>query len=217
MDDTVLIPASIDIETTGLDPDYHEIVQVSVVTFDKHYKPLEAFTEYIKPDHPERMTREALEINKIDPKTITEDKSKDAIKNKLISWIEDQNCDIKVKLAPLGHNYSVFDLIFLKKWLQGDYNKNFDYHIIDTYQIANILRDAGIIDVESCSLASLCSYLKIENPGKHNAYYDALYALEVYQRLIKKFNMANLIKRALVRDMSKLLTEGHKLLWNWKL
>ena len=59
------ILAALDIETTGLLDAYHDIVQVAVVPLDNNLDPIDINPFYmdIKPDHPERATPKAMQVN----------------------------------------------------------------------------------------------------------------------------------------------------------
>ena len=185
MDDFIKIPATIDIETTGLTPGYNEILQLGIVTYNEKYNPLSRFVMNIRPDNKEGIVKAALDVNKIDVDNISEIHTKEEVKKQLIKWITSLSSEGPVKIVPLGHNYASFDSHFMKVWLQNDYETYFDYHVKDTYQMALVLRDLGIIKVDSCSLTSLCKYFKIAVP-EHNAIGDALCALAVYKEFKKR-------------------------------
>jgi DNA polymerase III alpha subunit (gram-positive type) len=187
---TIFLPASIDVETTGLNPLYHEIIQVAVLLYDPSYRLVSHFVEFIRPDHPRRLLKKAMEVNKIDLKSIPPYSTQKSIKKSLLGWIRGQNPGKITKIAPLGHNYATFDMPFLKSWLKSNYDNYFDYHVTDTCQIAIILKDAGIIRVKSCTLTNLCEYFHII-PPEHDAKGDALCTLEVYKRLIGKLKELN--------------------------
>lgn len=55
--------AFIDVETTGLIPGYHEMVDVGIVMADLEGKKIDTFFRRIMPEHPGRASNEALECN----------------------------------------------------------------------------------------------------------------------------------------------------------
>lgn len=61
--------AHIDVETTGLDPAYHEIVDIGVVYTDLDGNELQRWHRRVMPEHPERTEEAAARINGFDPKT----------------------------------------------------------------------------------------------------------------------------------------------------
>lgn len=59
--------AFIDVETTGLLPGYHEMIDIGIVMTDLEGIILDSLFLRIKPDHPERLSDKAYEINSFDP------------------------------------------------------------------------------------------------------------------------------------------------------
>lgn len=55
--------AFVDVETTGLKPGYHEMVDIGIVMTDLEGEKLGSFFRRIMPDHPERAEQEALDCN----------------------------------------------------------------------------------------------------------------------------------------------------------
>src|SRR5258708_37565854 len=63
------LPISItDLETTGLRPDVHEIVEIGLLVIDQtSFEILDTFDVKVRPEHPERATKGALETNGYNP------------------------------------------------------------------------------------------------------------------------------------------------------
>ena len=183
--------AFIDIETTGLNPDKHEIIEIGCVLVkqerDKEGLPqaqsrgafsfeiIEEFELKVKPERIEDAEPEALRINKYDPGAwifaytleeamkILSDKTKDSIM--------------------VAHNIA-FDFSFINKAFQttGVENK-MHYHKLDTLSMA-FAKLHNKDDVDRFSLASLGKYFGIENKQAHTALSDARAAFEVYKKLM---------------------------------
>jgi len=56
----------VDLETTGLVPGWHEMIDVGLVLTDLSGVPLDSLYLKIQPEHPERLSRRALELNGFD-------------------------------------------------------------------------------------------------------------------------------------------------------
>jgi len=59
--------AHIDVETTGLLPGYHEMIDIGVVMTNLNGDILDSLFLRIKPQHPERLAQKAFEVNAFDP------------------------------------------------------------------------------------------------------------------------------------------------------
>ena len=190
----------IDTETTGLDANFHEIVQICIIALDSNFNPMKGITPFymnIKPNFPERIDPKAIEINKMDMATIINsgfdsDKAIDLLE----IWIKKLNIKGNKygganKIMPLGQNYQ-FDKAFIQKWLGVDqYNTWFDYHYRDTMCAALYMNDrAGMraekIPFPKVNLQYLATTLNVTEQGRaHDALSDCLTTAEVYKRLLK--------------------------------
>lgn len=147
----------VDVETTGLDPEENEIVQLSAVRF-KAFQPVDCFTTYIKPR--KGLRKEAVAIN-----GITEDMVKDApyieeIINGFREYIGD-------RLPLVGHNLK-FDLGFL--CASGCVPLGAKRQYFDTLKLSRILcrEDSYKLDRLDKSL------LQIDREDAHDSLSDAL-------------------------------------------
>ncbi len=188
----------IDTETTGLDPNWHEIVQLCILPLDSNFdtrKDVPPFYLNFKPDTPDHADPEALRINglklaELAISGIDKEKARDL----LIDWVKKLKLPSTTygtmkKIIPLGQNYS-FDLSFIKAWLGVDeYNDIFDYHYRDTMVAALYLNDrAGMhaekVPYSKVSLRYLASTMKIPYDRGHDALGDCLITAQVYKRLV---------------------------------
>jgi len=60
--------AHIDVETTGLLPGYHEMIDIGIVMTDIDGNILDSLFLRIQPQYPERLAQKAYEVNAFDPK-----------------------------------------------------------------------------------------------------------------------------------------------------
>jgi DNA polymerase III epsilon subunit-like protein len=191
---------AMDIETTGLDPFWHEAVQICILPLDSNIqirKDLSPFYINLKPDYPERATKEALRKNKLDLVNLI-DTGFDRIAaiDMLDDWIKKLNLPVTKygnpkQIIPLGQNYT-FDQIFIIKWLgQELYNQYFHYYYRDTMISANWLNDCAAFHAETVPFSKtglqwLCNKLNIKSERTHDALSDCISCAAVYKQLISK-------------------------------
>lgn len=170
----------IDTETTGLDPDKHEIIELGAIIaeYDPETKKLiekEIIDLKIKPEHIETAEAVALRINGYN----------DA------DWIF--AVDLKSAMQKLqksseggimiAHNMA-FDYLFLEHAFRktGIENK-MHYHKIDTISVA-FAKLGGVDDIGKYSMYALCDRFGIKNQKAHSAYSDTRALFELFQKLM---------------------------------
>jgi len=159
---------SLDIETTGLDPNRHQILSIGACTLDGG---IQFYREVI---HEEvTLTMGAMRVNKLVPWEFQKGDSWHNIQRDLIETFKIVDGD---KL--LGWNVGSFDRIFLKKIWEGLFP--FHYRSVDLNSICEFLgKDAkGFKKLGMDKLGHIGLNL-------HHALYDALLAAKVYE-LLKK-------------------------------
>jgi len=168
--------AFIDLETTGLDRERHEILEVAVIRVDaKELHPLDEVECRVRPARIAEADPTALELAGYSPQ----------------GWADAASlAEAMVGIAPLlegtilaGHNVS-FDRGFLESaWRTvGGRPEGMDYHLLDTATLAWPLWSAGAID--RLSLDEVCDCLGITREPAHRAMTDARCCLEVARRLL---------------------------------
>jgi DNA polymerase III epsilon subunit-like protein len=188
---------AIDTETTGTNPNWHEIVQVAVVPLKSdltvNTKILPFYME-IAPDHPERTEPRALDANKLDVyKLMAEAMDSTRVADLFEEWFTKLNLAFRKGIIPLAHNWP-FDAAFLRNWLGNDNFNHYFYSYRDTMSVMNHLNDIADINNETWpfpkqSLGSLCNRLTVENKNEHDALGDAVATAECYRRLIYKYKI----------------------------
>lgn len=127
---------AVDIETTGLDPRIHEIIDLAIIPLDMNWGPDERYSPFnqrIRAEHPESAQEKALEKHGLD---INQGASQKKARDNFISWLGENNITGRIQI--LGHNAG-FDLNFLKAWT-GNIGSFFHYLPIDTLQIAQAVQ-----------------------------------------------------------------------------
>lgn len=168
--------AFIDVETTGLDPDYHEIIEVAVARLDPRTLEIRAELDAkVRPGRPERAEPEALRLNGYTA----------------LRWADARAAgEVLQRLTPIlngcilaGHNVP-FDRAFLLAAYRRASKTlpDLDYHVVDTASLAWPLVVAGLVD--SLRLRVVCEHLGISNQGEHSSATDVRRTIEVYRRLM---------------------------------
>jgi len=170
----------IDTETTGLNPDNHEIIELGAIVaeYDPETKMLvekEIIDLKIKPEHIETAEAIALRINGYNE----------------ADWIF--AVDLKSAMQKLqkvseggimiAHNMA-FDYLFLEHAFRktGVENK-MHYHKIDTISVA-FAKLGGVDDIGKYSMYALCDRFGIKNQKAHSAYSDTRALFELFQKLM---------------------------------
>jgi|GEM_PF-3024773 len=175
---------AIDVETSGLIPGRHEILQLGLYTEKAE------FLLQVKALHPEWADPESLKINGLNPEQGVH--PSEAVKM-LDHWWETNFGDLTgFKLEPLGHNAGSFDMPMVRALLLGElgpdlgfkaYDRWFSYRIRDTAVLALALQDAGRITTGP-SLDKLVARFGLRRSSIHNALEDARLEYAVYKKLV---------------------------------
>ncbi len=169
----------IDLETTGVDMDKHEITEIACLVVDpKTLKIKKRFERKVKPEHLETADPAALKLTGFSEKVW----QKEARPIKKV--LEELN-----KLAPggmfIGWNIS-FDRPFLEKLVRGKgMMLNFDYHWLD---VLSLVYEEFFSDKKPkrLKLTAACEVLGIPRGKKHTAMADTKATFEVYKALTKR-------------------------------
>lgn len=195
------ILCAVDIETTGRVPGYHEIVQIAIQPLDNDFKPLEGvkpFYHCIRPIHPERAERAAMEISGLKLEDLALAPDQFQVADWLREWVRDLKLPFQRAIVPLAHNWA-YEKGFLTDWLGIDgVEELFFSHPRDTMLAAIFINDFAVASGEKppfawVNLSYLCKCLNIQHNNAHDALADALSAAEVYRRLIRGFGTRSLL------------------------
>ena len=137
--------ASIDLETTGTQPGYHEIIQIAIVPLNSDIRPLQelpVFYQNIKPKFPKRASKAATAKHGITIEDLVlEAPESEKVEDMLVEWFERLELPFGKVLVPLAHNWA-FECSFLKAWLGVDMvDKVFHSHARDGMLTAIHLND----------------------------------------------------------------------------
>lgn len=193
---------AIDIETSGLDPCFHEILQIAILPLTSGLEPRQDVVPFymnFKPDYPERVDAKAMKINKLElTRLMREGIDKESAKDLLFEWIDrlklpqNRSGYNRCKIIPLGHNYGAFDRGFITQWLGLDlYEEQFHYHHRDTMILLAYLNDKSAMHAEKVrfsqiNLTALCNKMNVKRERSHDALQDCLATAECYRKLVSE-------------------------------
>lgn len=169
--------AIVDIETSGLDPARHEILEIGMVLFDsRSFAILDTLDLRVKPEHPETGDAKAFAVNGYNAE----------------EW--DGCMDLRLALTLFkarteDATFCAHNMIFDWSFLSAASEKtgvalNFDYHKLDLLSIA--WAKIPHVKVQSWSLKTICAYLGVPpEPKLHRGLQGAMKEYECYKALMK--------------------------------
>lgn len=176
----------LDIETTGLDPGTHEIIEIAVVLTDFSLSERKRLESKVLPAHIETASAEALKINGYDAEIWA------AKGRPLASVIGDiaKMIPYKERAIPAGHNIVGFDLPFLRAAFKatGKFCP-LSYWALDTYPLAvSYMVQSGLDEdaLPNLKLTTLSDHFGVKHDGAHTALADAIANIEVYRRMVEQ-------------------------------
>ena len=168
--------AVIDIETSGLDPNVHEILEFAGKLVDQ--KTLEVVYEIsfrVRPLHIETAHPKALEVNGYTPEKWANAIDPEEAIHRIVNL-----CSGAIIL---GHNPR-FDISFIEAAIKTyRVEKRIDYHMVDTVTLA--VEHLVPLGLDSVSLVNVCKFLGIPNDNAHTAMGDVDRCLQVYRKLAR--------------------------------
>lgn len=187
---------AIDVETTGTNPQLHDIWQIAILPLDASIRPLKTVMPFyldMQLKHPENVDPKALQISRANL-TDLQLRAVDPWKgvDLFIEWFERLRLPEKKKIAPLASNW-LFDRDFLVEWLGIEsFNYYFHFHYRDTQASALFMNDRADRHMErvphpKVGLSYLSNLYSIKNLKAHDALQDCLTTAEVYSRMVSAY------------------------------
>jgi len=176
-----------DLETTGLNPEKHAIIQLAHI-IDIDGEIVEEGEFLIRPYEKDLIDDKALKVNKRTREEIAGFEDPNVafwqLENKLSEYID---CyDRSDKFYPAGYNIEGFDIPFLQEYFrkaeQPYYGSYFNYKPIDPMRILFWLNWMGKIDLPNIKLETVCNHYGIDIDA-HDAVSDTRAARELILRM----------------------------------
>ena len=187
---------SVDLETTGRRPSYHEIIQIACVPLGPDLKPAQGScpsTPRSSPTSPNGRSKQAQFKHNIPmEQLLLHAPSQDKVKDLFVEWFERLDLPFKKSLVPMAHNWA-FESSWLKEWMGVTLFDDIWYsHARDGMLLAIAINDKAAFRGETIpfnrvGLASLCNKFNIVNANAHDALSDALAEAEVYRALLQLY------------------------------
>jgi DNA polymerase III epsilon subunit-like protein len=186
---------AIDTETTGTNPEIHEIIQIACIPLGFDLKPSEKhmpFEMHIRPDFPDDIDPDALKVSR---KTMVEVMNRGVASHTaaslLVEWFEGLKLPNDKRLVPLAKNW-YFDVAFMVKWLgPKNYHYIFDGRVRDLQTAALFMNDRADFKAEKvpfpkADLGSIAGRVGVdyERLDLHDALQDARITAEAYRKLL---------------------------------
>jgi DNA polymerase-3 subunit epsilon len=170
----------IDVETTGVVPQMHEIIEIAAVRLWQNLDVADYWTSKVIPIHPERIEPSAVAINGYTPQEWEDSPRLDDVLSILETFVAGRRIG--------GHNVS-FDLDFLRFWCHPcpPEIKSL-YAPLDTATLAYPLYRLGILP--DLHLATLAAHYCVENVAPHRALGDALCTAGVLAAHLRQWDEA---------------------------
>lgn len=184
-----------DCETTGLDPEYHEIIQVCFLPLDSRLNPHpdhKIFEMFIRPEHPERADV------KIPSKAALTEALKTGFPAHVVfelfeHWFSSLNLPEERRIVPLAYNWA-FENVFYRAWMGADaVNQYFDSRARDLFLVIQWLNDRADWDGEeypfqkqNMKLRTVAKKLgvPVEDHRLHDAVYDCYITTQAYKKTL---------------------------------
>lgn len=191
----------LDLETTGLDPNYNEIIQIGAILLDEKMRELGEFDRLVKPSFPMRGINKGYNTylrSEISVEELRKQEPIESVIEDLQTWLLSKGVNLSKpgEIALLGQNIK-FDYSFLEK----AYEKcslffPFDYHAIDVSSIYTsiFLANEDVLP-EKVTLHCITSDFNIENIQAHNALADARATLEVFKLMTAAIKEITSVKK----------------------
>ena len=166
------IKCFVDIETTGLNSEVHEIIEICIIRCVEGFAPL-VWVEKLHPQRLEHADPVALEINRFSIKEWYEAKEQEEAAEMI--------CEMTKGATLIGHNIK-FDEEFISELLhRHELKPLYKRRLIDTITLAH----EHIPHIGSLSLDNIREYYNWDLEGAHRAKRDALDCMRLYYRLCR--------------------------------
>jgi DNA polymerase-3 subunit epsilon len=193
-----------DVETTGLEVGYHEIIQLGACLYDERWNQISTFLTNIYPEHKDRFSIPASRIHELSIYDLDEAPQLHDALDSFEQWIlkntgggRQAGRNTLKNVMICGQSVTT-DINFLKTaYSQIHLSWEFSYRVLDLFVLSNyffmILRANNISTPKSLGLGAVAEYFGFERETEvHNALEDAVLTakcLKIIMRNGKKFQV----------------------------
>ena len=175
----------IDVESTGLEPGYHEIIQLGACLFDENWNELGTFLTNVYPIHEDRFSIPAMGIHQLSLYDLKDAPMIYDVIPKFESWIlrtlkkPETARGVLRELTLCGQSVT-FDINFLHfAYREAKYEWPFSSRVLDLHILAfyyfTILKNNNMPTPKSLSLDGIAEYFGLKRKSEgHNALEDSL-------------------------------------------
>lgn len=158
-----------DIETTGLDPMYDEIIEIGAIKIEDG-KEIETFSTLIKPEY--EIDEFITELTGITNEMVMDAPKINEVLPKFMDFINDS--------VILGHNVN-FDINFIYDNLINEDMKPITNDFVDTLRLSRRL----LPELKHHRLSDLANYYNIDTTGSHRSLTDVRITIDIFKNLEK--------------------------------
>ena len=181
----------LDLEMTGLEPGWHEIIQIGGCLYDEHWQELGRYLQNVYPENEESYSLPALEVHGLTLEELEEAPMMHEVLPEFEEWILTTSGHFPSKMSGRDKSFAlkntlicgqsvINDINFLKfAYREAHLKWPFGYTLIDlhtlTYFVFPVLREAGQSPPISRSLESIANFFGYARESDtHNALEDAV-------------------------------------------
>jgi len=172
----------LDTETTGLNPDVHEIIELAWIITDLNLNKKSGHCYKINPENIENADYKALEINGYSKEVW----NKEAIPLEKALREITKSIPFGERAIVIGHNVD-FDLRFLRKAFKDlGVFCSLSYHRVDTLSLSVAYKIAGrgiVKESENFKLKTMADILEVDHKNTHTAMSDTEAVYEIFKEL----------------------------------
>jgi len=187
--------AAVDVETSGTDSGWHEIVQIAVVPLDNDIRPLAGVNPFyttLRPLYPERADQRSMKVHRLSLVELLEHAPDPGrVADLFLEWFQALDLPANKSLVPLAHNWP-FEAGFLRAWLgHKTFEEVFFGHARDAMTLALAMNDRAAFagrpqPFPAVGLRAIGTRFGIANEKQHDALCDCLTEAEVYRAMLLK-------------------------------
>ncbi|MCB0572039.1 MAG: 3'-5' exonuclease [Phaeodactylibacter sp.] len=189
----------VDLEMTGGDPSWHEIISIGAVLYSEQWVELGRYSSLVYPENEEAFSKPSEAVHGISLQDLQDAPMLDDVLPEFEEWIlscrhlkpgafDNSNLLKHTMISGLG---IVNDFAFLKA-AYGIVNRNwpYSYRLLDmqtlTHTLYPVFREAGINVPSRQSLDAIAGFFGLQREsGEHDALEDALLTGHCFQELMK--------------------------------